>query len=141
MCSQHLKSKLGLEVKDSRIPNAGEGLFTTIDRRKGEDICTYSGDVILEIDTDDEDYVPYSGAYVVQVKKGVLIDAAKTNSEGRYINAARNAIVDGKKLHNNVQMVYNARKRVVNIRAKKKIKAGSELYMGYGTGYWKFFGW
>ena len=136
MCPQHLRRRLGLEVKESTIPHAGLGLFTTKDRKKGENICTYSGKIILEMsDSDSEtEREPYIGRYVLQVQNNILIDAARTDSEGRYINSAR-----GTRKKNNVQAVWDRKKKIANIRARQKIKAGEELLMGYGSAYWRYY--
>ena len=135
-CPQHLKSIWGVSVKESSVPGAGLGLFAERPFKKGENIVEYRGHVVILLDpsssdSEDEDSEPIGGPYVVQTTRHMFIDAARTDSEGRYVNAAP----AGKK--NNAQLVYDSRKKVANVRAREKIAAGKEIFMGYGGAYWR----
>jgi hypothetical protein len=127
-CSQHLKSIDNLKIRRSTIPEAGLGLFTTIDRERGTNICTYAGRIIIDL----ENTSTVEGPYVLQVGKNnpqVYIDAARTNScYGRYANS-------GGSRRNNCQLIYDRINRKAWLRATKKIKAGSELFTAYGRSY------
>ena len=136
-CPEHLKSIWGVSVKESGVPGAGLGLFAERDFKKGENIVEYRGHVVILLDpsssseSESEEEEPIGGPYVVQTTRHMFIDAARTDSEGRYVNAAP------KGKHNNAQLVYDARKRVANVRARVKIAAGKEIFMGYGGAYWR----
>jgi len=43
-CYTHNARLLGLKIKKSLDPTAGRGLFTTIARKKDEEVCRYTGD-------------------------------------------------------------------------------------------------
>ena len=123
---------MGLQIAPSLIPNAGYGLYTTRSRVKGENIVRYSGQIVLELEDDDE---PFSGPYVLMVKKTyprVYIDARESSNTGGFVNSAR-----GTKKKANCQFVYDSRNQVAWVRARTAIPAGTELYIGYGAGYWR----
>ena len=128
MCWVHLRAQKGLRIKTSDIPDAGLGLFTTKERRRGEDLANYTGDVVVSHDEQ------YGGDYALQIKKNppTFIDAKRSNTgEGRYANASR---VRGKR--NNAQLILDQRNRVGKVRATVKIPAGKEITVAYGARYW-----
>ena len=133
MCAQHLKSVLGVEIRESVIPKAGMGLFTTRARVYGENIVSYDGDIIIDLVADDE-APPIGGQYVVQIKKNTFIDARKSNYVGRYANAAART---GWK--NNAQLVYDRHARIAWIRCtdKQGIAKDHEIFCSYGSKYWR----
>lgn len=127
-CWSHLKEKKGLRIKTSNIPDAGLGLFTTVDRRKGEDIAPYTGDIVVNPPDN------WGGDYVLQVKKNppTFIDGRRTNTgEGRYANALR----DGRR--NNAQLILDRRRNAGKVRAVNNIRAGNEITVAYGRDYWR----
>jgi hypothetical protein len=67
LCAQHLKSDENLQIKKSTIPKAGLGLYTTIDRKKGEKICDYTGKLITTAEAKQNNsgyvYNPFKGIY------------------------------------------------------------------------------
>lgn len=136
-CPEHLASVWGVEVKESEVEGAGDGLFAVRDFEKGNNIVPYLGRIIIVMrydDSSDEDSdngESVSGPYVVQMKKDHYVDAARTDSEGRYANAAP------KGKQNNAQIVYDSRNRRVWIRARVNIPAGTEIRTAYGKSYWQ----
>ena len=129
LCWQHLRSVKGLRVKTSEIPDAGFGLFTTVNRVKGEDLAPYTGDVVVNPP------VGWGGDYVLQLKKNppTYIDARRTNTgEGRYANSMR-----GRGRRNNAQLVLDRRNGIGRVRAVAKIASGKEITVAYGGQYWK----
>jgi hypothetical protein len=123
-----MREHLGLEIKPSELPieGVGLGLFTTVERRRGDDITLYKGDLHTE---------PFQGPYALQVRKNplLIIDASATTScQGRYVNSAK-----GTNKTNNTQFVWSARTGHAWIRATKKILPGTELLIAYGAGFWK----
>ena len=132
MCWQHTKTLLHLGIKPSNIPNAGSGLFTYIDIPPKTIICKYEGTTI-----DRADY--NNSGYAVDIPKGRVIDGSSTQSSiGRYANNCR----PSDKAHckcNNAKFAISTRAGIttINIKSTKFIKAGSEIFVAYGRGYWK----
>jgi len=128
LCWQHLKAKKGLRIKESNIPSAGLGLFTTKFIPVGAIICKYTGDTVIEEDPD------YGNPYALQVKERppTYIDASRSNTaEGRYAN-------DGKSMRkNNSYLLYNRKKKEGYLEAARDINANEEILCSYGDDYWK----
>jgi histone-lysine N-methyltransferase EZH2 len=124
-CPQHAASELGIEIKESVVDGFGYGLFTTIDRHRGNNICEYGGELHDEV---------IQGPYVLQLRKNppLYIDAAKTNSDGRYANSAK-----GTGWKNNAQLIYDSKNKKAWVRATTFIPAGHEIFVAYGQGYWR----
>lgn len=129
-----LKKPPYLEVKKSKIPNAGEGLFTKNKFLKGDKIVEYLGDII--------DYQEYSKrttegkyGYMLFIDKKTCIDAFDTPQyAARFANDARGLKkVPG--LENNCE--YEIIGHRAYIIAKRDIKVGEELFVNYGKEYWE----
>lgn len=117
-----------LRVKKSNIPNAGLGLFTTIDRLPSRPIVGYEGKII-------HNHTDRNNHYVLELGPNKFIDASDPNSGvGRYANSVR---ARDRLLTNNAKYTLNRRTNSANITAKKKIKKGSEIYVSYGRQFWK----
>jgi uncharacterized protein len=120
-----------LLIKRSKIPQAGKGLFTTIDIKKGTLIVEYKGRVTTwkEIQHDKN-----FNAYVYYINRNRVIDAKPFKQHlGRYANDA-NGIAKLKGVRNNSS--YKVRNNKVFIKAIKHITAGEEILVSYGKGYW-----
>jgi SET domain-containing protein len=120
-----------LIIKRSLLKNAGKGLFTKKDIRKGERIVEYKGRIRTwkEIKSEDE----FNG-YVFYINRDHVIDAKKTSrARARYANDAKGlSKVNG--IRNNCKYEQDGLK--VYITAIKDIPAGSEILVGYGKEYW-----
>ena len=75
-CFTHMRSLLGLQIKDSQNPLAGKGLFTAVARKKGEEVARYTGDRLRG--SPDPDFK--GSLYVAQLDEATFIDAARTNA-------------------------------------------------------------
>ena len=134
-CWTHLEKEQGLRIKKSQIPRAGDGLYTTKERARGNNITQYTGKIVVT-DANGNDVStgrPWHSQYGLQIKQRppTFIDARATNSApGRYANTAR-----GSGHRNNSQFVYDSRGRVANVRATRAIPAGSEVFVPYGAGF------
>lgn len=128
-CWQHLEKEDHLRIKKSSIPRAGDGLYTTVRRKKGERITTYDGQVVVNPPAD------WGGAYVLQLKKHppTFVDAKRTDSApGRYSNNCRRG-----QCVNNAHMRPTLQRGVQgSIKATRPIAAGKEVYTAYGRSYW-----
>jgi Reverse transcriptase (RNA-dependent DNA polymerase)/RNase H-like domain found in reverse transcriptase/Integrase zinc binding domain/Chromo (CHRromatin Organisation MOdifier) domain/Aspartyl protease len=128
-CHNHARTEEGLRVKASTIPHAGMGLFAERDFRRGDKAGAYSGDrVRLDVAGGT------GGPYVLQVKRGVGIDAARTNAGyGRWANDPRGS---GKPA-NAAFRVSTADGGRACLRTTRAVARGAELLVPYGAGYWR----
>jgi len=138
-CWQHLKIKKGLKIDDSKLPNAGLGLFAVKKRKRSRDpvfekndkIDTYVGKVLNDRQTKKS-----NSPYIAALKKNHNIDARKTNScAARYINDARNTPRNVPRSRYNTDWTNN-RKRI-GVKAIRNISNNDELLLDYGSDYWK----
>jgi len=122
-----------LFVKESLIPNAGQGLFTDADIQRGETVAEYTGDIRTWKECLKK-YEEGKGLYFYYVNRNHVIDAYEhVDSMARYANDAAGA--SGiKGITNNC--VYEERGKRVYIVAIRKIKAGAEILVTYGQQYW-----
>jgi len=123
-----------LEVKKSKLPNSGKGLFTKRDIKKGERIVEYLGEIITEKELDRRAEKDIYG-YAFYISKNKCIDAYYTpEALARYANDAKGiSRVEG--VRNNCSYkVWNNRGW---ISAEKNIKAGDEILVSYGAEYWR----
>lgn len=144
-CWVHARSKLGLRVKPSHIPNAGLGLFAVNKStqrgadatvfQKGEAIGEYTGRRV-----DDAGLQQVDKTWAVQLKQGRYVPAERSNDNFlRYANACRTKSKHGKKTCNGRLAVSHPRggKAKAVIRATKNIHNNDEILWDYGMGYWK----
>lgn len=130
MCWIHTKSKLGVQVKPSKIKGAGLGLFATRKIPANTVIDNYRGQVLDQLEAERRHNI----AYIFKVNKNKYIDAVKTNSgPARYANDCRSTAFDC-----NASLAVNPRQENVTLKVKNKpIPAGKEILASYGEGYWK----
>ena len=120
-----------LKVKDSLLPSAGKGLFTTEFIPKGTKIVEYKGKITTWKEVDHNEG---NNGYIYFVKRNYVIDASTYPSAlARYANDAR-GIQRVKGLTNNAEYMEDGLK--VFIQAVKDIPAGSEIFVEYGKEYW-----
>ena len=123
-----------LIVKKSKLPKAGKGLFTKRDIKKGERFVEYLGEIVTEKELDRRAEDDIYG-YAFYISKNRCIDAFYTPDElARYANDA-NGLTKVKGLKNNSS--YTIYKNRGWIEAERDIKAGEEIFVSYGSEYWK----
>jgi SET domain-containing protein len=123
-----------LVVKRSKLPKAGKGLYTKRDIKKGERFVEYLGEVVTEAELDRRAEKDIYG-YAFFITKNKCIDAFYTPDElARYANDAK-GLTKIKGLNNNCS--YVVYKNSGWIAAEKNIKAGEEIFVSYGSEYWK----
>jgi uncharacterized protein len=121
-----------LFVKKSTIPNSGKGLFTKKFIPKGSRIVEYKGRISAWKDVKDEDG---KNGYIFYVTRNHVIDALPVKSAlARYANDAR-GLVRIKGITNNCDYITYGKNAY--IESKKDIPAGSEIFVDYGSDYWK----
>lgn len=130
LCWNHLARDVGLRVKRSTVPGAGRGLFAERDLEAGADLGVYSG---LEVSGPEALRGDRGGAYALEVKRGLLIDAAPTNAAvSRFANDPR-----GTGRRANTAFRRSTRTGEVHLRATRRIKRGEEVLVSYGAAYWR----
>lgn len=121
-----------LFVRKSNLPQAGKGLFTKIDISKSTRILEYKGKKRKWKEVKHLD--GYNG-YLMYITRNAVIDALHYKKTlGRYANDARgfNRIP---KLRNNCEYVSEGDR--CYLEAKRSIKKGEELLVGYGKEFWQ----
>ena len=137
-CFQHTRSIEGVEIKKSKLPGAGLGLFATRDFKKKSKISSYGGEIISDAVHNQRD----SGYAIVigRGRTGKNLDGRATSSgNGRYVNSCRRQNRP-RCNRNNVHLPQVSIRNGVakgKLTATRAIKAGSEIYASYGPGYWK----
>ncbi|GAB4205423.1 MAG: hypothetical protein Fur0023_14260 [Bacteroidia bacterium] len=124
---------MALIVKKSQLPDAGKGLFTTKDIKKGSKIIEYRGEII-----DWKEYCKRvkedKDGYMVYISRKKCIDAYNTPQyKARYANDAE-GLIKYKKFKNNAE--YQIIDDKVYIVATRDIKAGEEIFVSYSKDYW-----
>jgi uncharacterized protein len=120
-----------LYTKKSQLPGAGKGLFTKINIVKGTRIVEYKGRTQRWSEVKHEDGI---NGYLMYINRNVVINGLPTvKTLGRYANDARGIVrIDG--LRNNSEYVSEGKRCF--IEATQNIKAGEEVFVGYGREYW-----
>ena len=119
-----------LLIKPSRLPKAGQGLFTKTFIKKGKCIVEYKGKLVKWKDVKHEDG---ENGYLMYLTATAVIDARPSKAFGRYANDAEgNSRVRG--LTNNSEYVSVGRR--CYIEATRDIERGEEIFVGYGKDYW-----
>lgn len=118
-----------VNIKKSKILNAGDGLFAKIKINKGEFICWYTG-VFIDRDVVANEY--YDSDYLFTPRgNGLIIDAADPLScFGRYANDSLS------KRKTNAKFVSYSDINSAALIASKNITKNSEIYISYGDDYW-----
>jgi len=121
-----------LYVDISQIPNSGKGLFTSIPIEKDEIISKYVGEILSDKEAqkrvDDKD-----DQYFMSLPSGEMFDCKFTKCFAKYANDAEGLPT---KFKNNSFIAMDDDDNVVLV-AKRDIKAGEEIFTGYGRSYWK----
>lgn len=120
-----------LIIKPSLLPNAGKGLFTLVDIRKGDRIVEYKG---RRRKWKDVKHLDGHNGYLLRLNRTTAIDAQPTlSAKGRYANDAMGlARLPG--MRNNAEyLIYGDR---VYIEATRTIRKGEEVLVSYGREFW-----
>lgn len=120
---------LGVEVRTSRIPDSGDGLFAAREFAVGDTLGEYRGRVLSLLQAtrlEDRDYLMGGFGINAHVDARFAVDAP-----GRYVNDHFD-----KKMLNAAFEKDKARKRAVLV-ATRRIVRGEEIYASYGESYWR----
>ena len=122
-----------LYIKTSQIEHAGNGLYTAIAIYKNEIITLFKGELINDSEAEKRAKLN-NDRYFINLLDGSIMDSMHTDCFAKYANDAKGAINSNFK--NNAKITLDENNNVC-IRASKKIKAGEEIFCGYGKRYWK----
>jgi len=122
-----------LYVQASKIPDAGMGLFTAVKIFRNEIISAFTGDILPDKEAElraknREDQ------YFINLLNGKIMDSKHTPCFAKYANDAEGLGNSGYK--NNATITLDDDNRVCLV-AVRNIKAGEEIFTGYGEKYWK----
>jgi hypothetical protein len=126
-------------VKQSLIPNSGNGLFACKDFGKGEVICTYGGSLIDSAEAQYENPM-----YMVSFENGKgykLMGDNRGGDLGHFANAVHPSF-PGVVQNARFELAFGEKTRLLNERGRfkvvavKPIKQGEEIIVNYGNGYW-----
>jgi hypothetical protein len=137
LCWIHLKSTLGLGIKQSRIPGAGLGLVTYKDIKADSHIVNYGGKIVTSNPKNN---------YTIQLGKNKYLDGSKpTSSFGRFANTCR-AQNRPHCTGNNARFAIDNRNNRARIKAQKnraikvptsgpKKDRTTEIFVAYGSSF------
>jgi SET domain-containing protein len=121
-----------IEMKPSRIPGAGTGVFAKKDIPINTELGLYRGEYLTDKEFEKKFGDSGLGTYVLTLDdpseegRKFYVDGLKKGNWTSRINSPKGTL-------NKVNIVFYADGRVV---AKRNIKAGDELFVGYGPKYW-----
>lgn len=139
-----MRSKMHLRVKESGIPGGGLGLFAddpsksdgAVVFKKGKKISKYRGEKIDATELDNryqDDLAPYTHSHTVRGKQ-IFVDAALKRGVAAIANHKPAST-------QNAALVTQNGQAVTNLKAKKDIKNGAEIFASYGNRYLPKGGW
>ena len=137
MCHLHRS----VEIKQSLVPNAGNGVFSRVALKKDETVGEYSvGTVRMNAHQHNHIYPNNTGTYVFNGKKDVFFDAKYTNSVSGMFNTINPMPIKNislrRTLQNQKSLTLNAIfNRNGGIVTTKAIGAGDEIFVDYGRDY------
>jgi len=113
-----------IDIRPSRVPNAGQGAFSRIDLPANRLIGVYRGERLTKQQFDAR-YPDGFGEYVLRLKPNLYVDAKNVNIFSKMINDARGSL----KPPNIVFTHQGALKTCLRVRK------GDELLVDYGRSY------
>lgn len=138
-CSIHLEQLFHVEIKQSTLPDAGLGLFTTIELPRHSRVVQYQGQRI-DLRHDHVASTQMGGDYLLNYAPHRFIDAeCKFNGgPGRYCNdCTPNNCHMKHAAGNNCKFQYDKLNDQVWLITTKHVTANEELFVSYGTTqYW-----
>ncbi|MBL7765688.1 MAG: SET domain-containing protein-lysine N-methyltransferase [Chitinophagaceae bacterium] len=122
-----------LYIAPSHIPGAGNGLHTAVDIYKGEIVSVFKGEVLTDRQIEIR-LAKNQDRYFIEMLDGKILDSGRTKCFAKYANDAR--AYPGGVFRNNARITLDDRDGIC-LLASRNIKAGEEIFCGYGKRYWK----
>jgi len=107
-------------------------LFSLIPRLKGDHLVDYVGECLNASELEQRYPKENVGIFALALSSSCFIDAALFRGVGAYANASRFDVKP------NVRFVVNPRTRSARLEVTRRIEAGGEIFVSYGSDYWKF---
>ncbi len=133
-------------VKKSSIPNSGNGLYLrTKTLKPGQKILTYQGEPLETWQYEALDFSNeiYNGVTINIPKLGKCVWKGIPKTMGTYINSVMKDkdanvefVLDFSQINHKLKTIHPY---LVSIYTKKEIKPGEELFLYYGSDFWKIF--
>jgi len=141
--SPHPSREAAVVVRDAG--GKGLGVFSTEALEAGRWVCQYKGKLVVDLEEkapfDPLGLLPTTAAltdeglpaadpasdYLLSLCPGLMLDAAETTHFSRYLNHDE---------HANLKVVTCMMERRADVYAATRIKAGDEMCLDYGEGYW-----
>ena len=138
-CPEHLESLYHVKIALSNLPKAGQGLFTTIELPRNTRVVQYEGKRI-DLRHDHTASREMGGDYVLNYLPHRFIDA-ENEIEGGACRYCNDCTPENRRLKhaagNNCKFQYDKLNDQVWLITTRCIKAGEELFVGYGSSqYW-----
>jgi SET domain-containing protein len=130
-----VKEKDYLYIQTSQLPNAGKGLFTSIDIFKDEVIAIFKGEVLTDKEASNRAKNKADG-YFINMLDGTILDSKNTPCFAKYANDSQG--LKKTSYAYNAEISLNDDEKVCLI-ALKKIKPREEIFCSYGKKYWQKF--
>jgi len=124
-----------LYLEPSQIDGSGQGLRTAIDIYKDECFAQFEGELLNQKQANERAENRENG-YFISLLNGRILDSKNTDCFAKFANDAEGFIQSNFK--NNSKITLNQQNKVC-LMATKKIKAGEEIFCGYGKKYWESF--
>lgn len=122
-----------LYIKESQIPESGNGLYTAIPIYKDEVISIFKGKILSDKEAQRR-VVIGEDAYFMNLPDGTILDAMKVKCFAKYANDASGLVKSS--YRNNSKITLNEAGKVC-IVASRNIQIGAEIFCCYGKDYWK----
>lgn len=132
-CFHHMRAIMHLDIRKSRIPNAGNGLFALAAFAAGDFITEYGGAVTTHKALDDlygNHTAPYAVCVICDEQQGTehIEDAACHRGIGSISN-------HGSAAEANAEYAWCPMRKCVILRAIRNIANGDEILCNYGDAY------
>lgn len=125
-----------LLVKESQIPNSGRGLFLLTERKKGELIALFRGEV-LSYEVAEQRALKNEDGYFINMANGTILDSMHVECFAKYANDAHG--LEKTKFKSNAVIQLSGKDDIACLVALRDIKEGEEIFTSYGKKYWKNF--
>ena len=122
-----------LFIKESQLPNSGNGLYTAIDIYKDEIIAQFNGEVLLDKEAEKR-ATSGNDAYFMNLLNGKILDCKNTDGFAKYANDASGFSKSDYKNNSKITLDENENVCLVALR---KINSGDEIFCDYGKKYWE----
>jgi len=135
-CWMHLQQLHNLRIRESNISGAGLGLFVgKKPMAKRTRIADYSGPIIHY---DPEENDGPTGEYMLETRKGTVVDGASSKNIASFANDCRS---NNKRTNeckgNNMEFKIDKRTSKARVETTKKVEPMQELHVPYGNDYWR----